>query len=586
MIRFFPARGRRGRRQPRVACLCLVVSLSAGALQASAHGPPESQPAAVAPTVLGAHSLHRSSGAGSEAPSPRTPAHHAAAAPVSPARTLPVTTCSDDGGSGTLRTILGSAASGDTIDLRQLACSTIVLQGGEIETAVDDLVIAGPGRDTLVIDAADASRIFLHTGNGTLALHAVTLTRGRVIDGNGGCVSSSHGSIALVDATVAGCTAHDASGQSDYAGGGGLFAAGDITLLHSTVRDNTASADAARVVGGGGLLTRLNQEGVAGNVEIARSVVSGNRVLSTHTGSDVEVYGGGIDSRGTVRILHSVVSGNAVSSASSDDEEESITEGGGVNTVGLYALGSSFNDNRVENSGGAMDVAGGAIAARGTAVISGSTIEHNHAGMLAGGIVQLGGVPDVSRLEIVNSTVSHNTAGFYGAGIAIMDEMVMMNSTVAFNAVDEASPFGIGGILIGSNDTINAYRIYSSIISNNQAGSEVMFGTDLAAFIPDLITIAGSSNLVGEASGLNLPGDTLGGDPLLLPLADYGGPTRTHALAEGSPAIDAGSNAAGLAVDQRGGYHVRAFGAGVDIGAFETQPTPDGLFRSGFESAE
>jgi hypothetical protein len=85
---------------------------------------------------------------------------------------------------------------------------------------------------------------------------------------------------------------------------------------------------------------------------------------------------------------------------------------------------------------------------------------------------------------------------------------------------------------------------------------------------------------------LNLPADTLGGDPMLLPLADYGGPTRTHALAEGSPAIDAGSNVADLDFDQRGGYYMRAFGARVDIGAYEAQPVPDVIFRNGFDSPD
>jgi hypothetical protein len=43
---------------------------------------------------------------------------------------------------------------------------------------------------------------------------------------------------------------------------------------------------------------------------------------------------------------------------------------------------------------------------------------------------------------------------------------------------------------------------------------------------------------------------------------------------------------ADLDFDQRGGYYVRAFGVGVDIGAYEAQPTPDVIFRSGFDSPE
>jgi len=60
--------------------------------------------------------------------------------------------------------------------------------------------------------------------------------------------------------------------------------------------------------------------------------------------------------------------------------------------------------------------------------------------------------------------------------------------------------------------------------------------------------------------------------PLLGPLADNGGPTWTHALLAGSPAIDAADDAACVAppingVDQRG--VARPQGVGCDVGAFE-----------------
>ena len=62
-------------------------------------------------------------------------------------------------------------------------------------------------------------------------------------------------------------------------------------------------------------------------------------------------------------------------------------------------------------------------------------------------------------------------------------------------------------------------------------------------------------------------------------LADNGGPTFTHALVAGSPAIDAGNNADAIIVpegtpletDQRGIGFDRIINAIVDIGAFELQ---------------
>jgi hypothetical protein len=83
-------------------------------------------------------------------------------------------------------------------------------------------------------------------------------------------------------------------------------------------------------------------------------------------------------------------------------------------------------------------------------------------------------------------------------------------------------------------------------------------------------------NLSGDGSGnLTAAGDLPNTDPLLGPLADNGGPTWTHALLPGSPAIDAGGGSAAPATDQRGLPRPRDGngdgGAVVDIGAFEVQ---------------
>ena len=98
-------------------------------------------------------------------------------------------------------------------------------------------------------------------------------------------------------------------------------------------------------------------------------------------------------------------------------------------------------------------------------------------------------------------------------------------------------------------------------------------------------TVEGSHDLIGVAPAMTLPADTIGGDPQLLPLADNGGPTMTHALAAGSPAIDAGSNPLALSFDQRGEGFVRVFGSAADIGAFEVQPNEptDRIFANGFD---
>jgi hypothetical protein len=67
--------------------------------------------------------------------------------------------------------------------------------------------------------------------------------------------------------------------------------------------------------------------------------------------------------------------------------------------------------------------------------------------------------------------------------------------------------------------------------------------------------------------------DLLDVDPKLGPLQDNGGPTQTHALLEGSPAIDAGDNTDAPEFDQRGeGFpRIDPVTGIIDIGAFEFQ---------------
>ena len=61
-------------------------------------------------------------------------------------------------------------------------------------------------------------------------------------------------------------------------------------------------------------------------------------------------------------------------------------------------------------------------------------------------------------------------------------------------------------------------------------------------------------------------------DPLLGPLADNGGPTKTRALLSGSSAINAGTGAGAPATDQRGAPRPYPSGGSFDIGAYERGP--------------
>jgi hypothetical protein len=77
-----------------------------------------------------------------------------------------------------------------------------------------------------------------------------------------------------------------------------------------------------------------------------------------------------------------------------------------------------------------------------------------------------------------------------------------------------------------------------------------------------------------------LPPDTIAADPLLAPLADNGGTTKTHALGAGSPALDRGLSGT-WDWDQRGTGFPRVLNGFADIGAYERDP--DLIFADGFD---
>src|SRR5439155_23437478 len=88
-------------------------------------------------------------------------------------------------------------------------------------------------------------------------------------------------------------------------------------------------------------------------------------------------------------------------------------------------------------------------------------------------------------------------------------------------------------------------------------------------------------NLCSDDGGgfLNSSGDQINTDPILGPLQKNGGPTFTHGLLTGSPAIDTGDPnfAPPPLYDQRGPGYDRVYNGRIDIGSFEVQlvlPTP------------
>ncbi len=191
---------------------------------------------------------------------------------------------------------------------------------------------------------------------------------------------------------------------------------------------------------------------------------------------------------------------------------------------------------------------GGAIAHLGTSlVLTASTLTGNSAISNGGGVYASG---DASY---TNSTLGGNQAGNGGGGLfQNSGEAVMLFTTVANNFAG----FGAGVYKEGSKP--GSLSLQNSLLSKNMGGD------------CDGVLTSRGHNLSSDThcgSAFTQPGDRIGVDAKLGPLANNGGPTMTHLPRPGSPAIDEAVMVTGVTTDQRGVK--RPQGPQPDIGSVE-----------------
>ncbi len=462
--------------------------------------------------------------------------------PMASAATFTVTTLADSG-SGSLRAAVASAnaASGtDTIRFQAGLAGTIVLSSGEILIS-DSLVIEGPGPTLLTLSGNGSQRIFtLDRSSGdrtTTVLSGLTFEDGAASDG--GAISTDGENLVVRDAIFS-------NNHASARGGAIRLTDGNLTLEDVDFIGNASANGSAQ----GGAVNMSK-----GHLLMRRCLVQGNSAK----------YGGGLY----------------------------------LSTPAPHAVieNSLFLDN-------AADYSGGAISA-GTTMpsfhVTRSSFVGNSSGQPHGAAIIFGGASDAGTTPgvIENSTFSGNfTEHTNGRGIIAVGSGVMYlrNSTLAYNdtaSLGNAAPGYGGAVWVG--DAI--LHVESTLFAHNTHGGNENFRVDISPASYPGRTINVSRSLLhttpetGLINGIDSDNqyDT---DAQLLPLAIAGSElAAVHALAQGSPAIDAGSNPAQLATDQRGPGYPRTVDlvacrhpslARTDIGAWEYRT--DTIFCYGFES--
>lgn len=297
---------------------------------------------------------------------------------------------------------------------------------------------------------------------------------------------------------------------------------------------------------------RVESPGFAPEVRISGVTIQNGAASFTQFSSTPIGRGGGIFvARDSTLSLHRTVVAN----------NGAIEFGGAifVDAGTLNVFTSTITGNSGPSRGG-----GGIANFFGTVTLTGSTVDNNRAA--GGGFTGGGGVENLGgRVMISNSTISGNrlTGGVSSRGGGIENRqgatLNLRNVTIANNVVvPKPDTFRFGGGI--SNDAASTVNMINTIVDDNSAP----MGSDCFG-----VLMSGGFNLIGNITNCQIVGDRtgniLGGDALLLPLADNGGETQTHRLFFNSPAVDPVGNATCSPADQRG--FVRH--GTCDIGALE-----------------
>ena len=416
--------------------------------------------------------------------------------------------------------------------------SLIDISGSDVISNTANNVGGGLAGDASVITLTDSTvgRNASEVGGAGIWVREgtrLTLTDSYVIsntltDDNGGGISTEDSTVTLVSSYVTNNTA---------GGGGGIYAdSGLLTLISSQIISNASNLSGGGIyIGGGNML-----------------VLTSTQVMSNTAGN----HGGGIyvTNSGSTAVLTStyILSNTAGGNG-----------GGAYVTSGQMTLATSeIISNTADDHGGGVFVNSG-----GDVTLTSSTLGGNRADTGDGGGFRLGGGSTSGR--VVNSTFYGNESADEGGAIHNNSATLYVeNSTLSEN---EAT-YG-GGVRI-SGGTVEL--VHTSIVSNTGSGGGVAHSSGTLYLSGSLLANNSVDNCVGTFinRGYNLSDDnSCSGsltriDPEVLPLADNGGETWTHALPGGSSAIGVIPNdSCVLTTDQRG--VARPYSAGCDIGSYE-----------------
>jgi Ca2+-binding RTX toxin-like protein len=500
-----------------------------------------------------------------------------------------------DSGAGSLRQAIASAAAGDTIQFASsLANQTITLTSGQLNVT-KNLTIDGAAAAGLTISGNNASRVINVQSLVNFTLKNVTVANGRLTgtDETDEAASAGAGILGGSSSTL---TIENCAFNNNFAGFAGAIYTGfqsTNTVINSTFDGNDGTL-AGSERGGGAIATKsagsltvtgcefTNNRGInggainhlLGTLTVENSIFTNNDStpggpLGTAATNYTRGYGGAIYTDGANAsgpgFTAGPVGGTITIRNSQFDGNTGAGQGGGLflfvyNPDKVIIEDCTIANNSVIKDAKGDALGGGVRIGNGDVTVRDTTVENNSA------LVQGGGfwVGNTATLTMANSTFSGNKAtdtNALGGAIALnngSNPTSITNTTFANNSAGfQGGAFWGGGASTTLKNTIVAYNTAAN--GGNPWNIKQHTGFQ---FTDGGGNIQWPPKNPSDPSDVNVTASVTLVDPLLGPLQDNGGPTFTHALLAGSPAINAG--VAGETLDQRGVTRVN-----TDSGAFE-----------------
>jgi Ca2+-binding RTX toxin-like protein len=350
--------------------------------------------------------------------------------------------------------------------------------------------------------------------------------------------------------------------------------------------------------------------------EISNSLITNNEITVASAFYESNQDGSGITNYGTLLLKDSTISNNkaarfgggiynadtatAIINNTTISGNTAAQNAGGILNFGTATINNTtISNNSAEKSGGGISNGDGfSYDTAGTITINNTTISGNSAKENGGGIFNGDGFSydTAGIITMNNTTISGNSARENGGGIFNREKTYLNNSTITNNTADlDSNNNGKGGGIYNFDDgygTTEEVYTKNTIIAGN---------FDTGIYNPDIYgPINGNNhNLIGNINGasgtIGTGTDIVKPNILLGLLQNNGGTTQTHALLDGSPAINAGKNSLvpldtkdldgdgntteTIPFDQRGTGFSRIANNLVDIGAFEFQGIPSPIIK-------